>query len=129
MRLNVVCFSGKVFRVGDPRTVGESTVCEIRLRQSYPKGRKTEGQKLERDDFHTDWATAVCWGMTAEVAQQLQEDDIVIVEGRWHHEEWVDKKTGDKRQRDVIKAAYIHKVSQGQAVHSTSEAVEDEMPF
>jgi len=110
MRLNHIYFAGKVYRIGQAREVGDKSVTEIRLRQSYPKGRKKSGnQELKPEDFHTDWATAVCWGLTSDIAQQLEVDDFIIVEGRWHHEEWTDKKSGDKRQRDVIMTTYLHR--------------------
>ena len=131
MRLNHIYFAGKVYRVSDPRDVGEKTVCEIRLRQSYPKGRKRSGKvELKQEDFHVDWATAVCWGQTSDIAQQLNTDDFIIVEGRWHHEEWVDKNTQEKRQRDVIMATYIHREPRSfHDVTPSAATAEEDAPF
>lgn len=114
-------------------SLGDKSVTEIRLRQSYPKGRKKSGnQQLKPEDFHTDWATAVCWGLTSDIAQQLEVDDFIIVEGRWHHEEWTDKKSGDKRQRDVIMTTYLHRETRtfGDVTPSIKTSQEEEaFPF
>lgn len=107
MRINHVMFGGKIYKVHPPKQVGSNTVTDIRIRQSYPKGkRKTE---LKPEDWHTDWITVRCWGQTSEIAQELEENQFITVEGRLRHEEWKNKE-GQTQSRVVLVATFIHRV-------------------
>lgn len=92
----------KVFLVGnlgaDPelKTVGEKSLCEIRLATSSAwKG--VDGASVTQ----TEWHNIVVWGAQAEpCAQYLRKGRQVCVVGRIHYEEW--ENGGEKRYRTRI---------------------------
>lgn len=106
-RINHVLFQGKIFRVGEKRQVNGKSVIELRIRQSYPKGKRKQNPAPE--DFHTDWMTVKAWGQTADIAEGLEKDDWITVEGRLRHEEWKDKTTGSHREKTVLVASFLHR--------------------
>lgn len=125
-RINHAIFQGRVFRVSEPKTFGDKRKCEIRMRQSYPKGKKPNG---DVESFHTDWVSVVCWGMCCDIAQDIAQNDYITVEGRLKHEEW--EKDGKKQSRLVINATYIHREPKERDVTPPTVSVssDDSTPF
>lgn len=122
MRLNHVSFAGKVQSVSDIRQAGNSKVCTVSLYQSYPKKKNSDGEVAE---WHSDWVDVQCWGQTAEVAQNLEKKQEVIVEGRLAYNKWTDKE-GNNRKDLKINASFLHKPVAGS---TTAEGQTDSDPF
>lgn len=123
MRLNHVSFAGKVQKVSEIRqTKDGSKVCTVSLYQSYPKQKSSSGEVSE---WHSDWVDVECWGQTAEVAQNLEKKQEVIVEGRLKYNSWIDKE-GNKRNGLKISASFLHKPV---LAATTAEGQTEAFPF
>lgn len=123
-RINHVIFQGRVFRVSEVKTFGDKRKCEIRVRQSYPKKKRPDGSV---ESFHTDWVSAVCWGMCCDIAQEVQQNDYITIEGRLKHEEW-ESKDGENKSRLVINATYIHREPKERDVTPPAVSVSSDDP-
>lgn len=96
---NSVVLAGNLTRDPELRyTANGAAVCDLRLAVSHIwKGK--DGQKHEQVCF----VDVVFWNRTAEVAAQfLKKGKPVLVHGRLEYQQWIDKKTNEKRSKHCV---------------------------
>lgn len=101
---NSVVLAGNLTRDPELRYLGSgSAVCDLRLAVTrYWKGK--DGQKHEDVCF----IDVTLWNRTAEIAAQyLRKGRPVLVHGSLELEQWVDKKTNEKRSKHKVRGNAI----------------------
>ena len=75
----------------------------------------------------TDWFTCECWSKMAEVvASYCHKGKQVAVQGRIEFDHWVDKTTGEKRSKPVVKIERLELLGSSNGAGKTED--EDETP-
>ncbi len=107
---NSVVLAGNLTRDPELRYLGTGTaVCELRLAVSRVwKGK--DGQRHEDVCF----IDVTLWNRTAEVAAQyLKKGKPVLVHGNLEYNQWVDKKTNEKRSKHRIRGNAFQFLGEG----------------
>jgi single-strand DNA-binding protein len=121
--LNEVRLLGHLGRTPEMRfTPNGNAVCEFSLATNRKVG----------DAYEADWHNIVCWGKTAEYANdKLDKGDLVLVAGRIQYRSW-DGQDGQKRYRTEVVAERVlflrHKEGTGEGADK-GEGVDDGLPF
>ena len=98
--MNNVQLIGRIGRDLELKTIGEHQVVSFSL---GVKGRKKD---------ECDWIICDLWGKSAAtLCQYAGKGDEVAVEGSLSVQEWDDKKTGDKREKTIVKCEKFHFLS------------------
>ncbi len=101
--MNELKLSGKVGTQPVVRyTPGGIAIAEFRLGHGVKKKAPTGA-----DTYDMEWFSVTCFSDLADYAAKLTVGQIVYIEGRVQQQGWVDKNTGQKREKVGIVAQHI----------------------
>lgn len=125
--VNKVILLGNLGRDPETRTVGTSTVTNIRL-ATTEKYKDRDGVQKER----TEWHTVVAWGPLGQLVQQYKRSgDTIYVEGRLSTRKWQDKDGKDRYNTDIVADVirFVGGKSNAAPSHGPTDNNEEELPF
>lgn len=114
--MNSITLVGRVATALETRDVNGTPVSQFRLAVN----------RTSRDE-EPDWFTIEIWGRQSELAQQLLTSGALVgVIGTLRMTRWVDKTTGEKRSRPVIRSSFFEVLQQagGRGGHGEARPVE-----